>query len=64
MALWFQIRLQSSAPAHASWSKQIASVSLYLLAIPTAYYRPAASLALIAIVAVIWLLPPKAGSPD
>lgn len=64
MALWFQIRLQSSAPAHASWSKQIASVSLYLLAIPTAYYRPAASLALIAIVAVIWLLPPKARSPD
>jgi uncharacterized membrane protein len=64
MALWFQVRLQSSAPAHASWSKQIASVSLYLLAIPTAYYRPAASLALIGAVAVIWLLPPKAGSSD
>ena len=64
MALWSQIRLQSSAPAHASWSKQIASVSLYLLAIPTAYYRPAASLALVGVVAVIWLLPPKVGATD
>ena len=60
MALWMQIRAQSAAPAHASWGKQIASVSLYLLAIAVAYYRPAASLALIGIVSVIWLLPPKA----
>ena len=59
MALWAQIRKQSAAPAHASWGKQIASVSLYLAAIPAAYYRPAASLVLIAIVAVLWLLPPK-----
>jgi TMEM175 potassium channel family protein len=59
MALWAQIRKQSAAPAHASWGKQIASVSLYLAAIPAACYRPAASLVLIAIVAVIWLLPPK-----
>jgi uncharacterized membrane protein len=59
MALWAQIRKQSAAPAHASWGKQIASVSLYLAAVPAAYYRPAASLVLIAIVAVIWLLPPK-----
>ena len=47
MALWFQIRLQSSAPSHASWAKQIASVALYATAIPAAYIRPAASLALI-----------------
>jgi uncharacterized membrane protein len=60
MALWSRIRAQSAAPAHASWGKQIASVSLYLAAIPAAYYRPAASLALIGIVAVLWLLPPKA----
>ncbi|HET6168536.1 MAG TPA: TMEM175 family protein [Terracidiphilus sp.] len=60
MALWFQIRSQSAVPAHAGWGKQIASVALYLTAIPAAYYRPAASLALIAIVAVLWLLPPKA----
>jgi uncharacterized membrane protein len=60
MALWIQVRSQSAAPAHASWGKQIASVSLYLAAIPVAYYRPAASLALIGIVAVLWLLPPKA----
>ena len=59
LVLWTQIRAQSSAPAHASWGKQIASVSLYLTAIPAAYFRPAASLALIAIVAVLWLLPPK-----
>jgi uncharacterized membrane protein len=63
MALWTQIRAQSAAPAHASWSKQLASVSLYLMAIPAAYYRPAASLALIGIVAVLWLLPPKAELP-
>ncbi len=60
MLLWSQIRSQSSAPAHASWGKQIASVLLYLAAIPVAYYRPAASLGLIGIVAVLWLLPPKA----
>ncbi len=62
MALWAQIRSQSAAPAHASWGKQIASVTLYLTAIPMAWYRPAASLALIGIVAVLWLLPPK--GPD
>ncbi len=60
MALWSRIRAQSAAPAHASWGKQIASISLYLAAIPAAYYRPAASLALIGIVAVLWLLPPRA----
>jgi uncharacterized membrane protein len=63
MALWYQVRSQSTAPAHASWGKQIASVSLYLTAIPVAWYRPAASLVLIAIVAVLWLLPPKAEAP-
>jgi uncharacterized membrane protein len=60
MALWIQIRSQSAVAAHASWGKQIASVSLYLTAIPVAYYRPAVSLALIGTVAVLWLLPPKA----
>jgi uncharacterized membrane protein len=60
MALWMQIRAQSAAPVHASWGKQLASVSLYLLAIPAAYYRPVVSLALIGVVAWLWLLPPKA----
>jgi uncharacterized membrane protein len=60
MALWTQIQAQSAAPSHASWSKQIASVSLYLLAIPAAYYRPAVSLMLIGIVAILWMVPPKA----
>ena len=64
MALWFQIRSQSSAPAHASWGKQIASVSLYLLAIPAAYVRPGASLALIGVVAMLWLFPPRPCPPE
>lgn len=59
MALWMQIRSKSAARAHASWGKQIASVSLYLLAIPAAYYRPLASLGLIGVVAILWLLPPR-----
>jgi uncharacterized membrane protein len=59
MALWIQVRKQSAATPHASWGKQIASVLLYLAAIPVAYYRPAASLTLIGIVAALWLLPPK-----
>lgn len=62
MALWSQIRQQSAAPAHASWGKQIASVGLYLTAIPVAWYRPAASLALIGLVAMLWLLPPRSRS--
>jgi uncharacterized membrane protein len=60
MLLWFQIRSQSAAPAHASWAKQICSVLLYLAAVPVAFYRPAVSLLLISIVAVLWLFPPKA----
>jgi len=60
MALWIQIRSQSAAPAHATWGKQIASVILYLAAVPVAFYRPAASLVLIGLVAVLWLLPPRA----
>lgn len=62
MGLWTQVRANSAVPAHASWGKQIASVALYLSAIPVAYLRPAASLALISIVAVIWLLPPRSHS--
>ena len=65
MALWTQIRSKSTRSAHASWGKQVTSVLLYLSAIPVAYYRPEASLALIAIVAVLWLLPPRSAShPD
>jgi len=60
LALWSQVRSQSEATPHAGWGKQVASVLLYLTAIPVAYYQPAASLALIGIVAVLWLLPPKA----
>lgn len=59
MALWSQIRASSTKPSHASWGKQAASVVLYAAAIPAAWVRPAASLAIIGIVAVLWLLPPK-----
>jgi uncharacterized membrane protein len=62
-ALWVQVRAQSAVPPHATWGKQIASVSLYLAAVPIAYYRLGASIALIAVVAIIWLLPPQV-EPD
>jgi hypothetical protein len=61
MALWSQIRGRSGHALHASWGKQLASVLLYLGAVPAAFYRPWASLTLIALVAVMWLLPPKRG---
>jgi uncharacterized membrane protein len=54
-----QVRKQSTSPPHSTTAKQISSIVLYLLAIPAAYYMTAVSLALIAVVAVIWLLPPK-----
>jgi uncharacterized membrane protein len=62
MALWSQIRSNSTASAQASWGKQIASVVLNLTAIPMTYFRPAASLELVAIVSVLWLLPPRTKS--
>jgi len=57
--LWVQVRRQSTSPTHASWAKQATSIGLYVTAIPAAYWHPAASLALISIVSVMWLLPPK-----
>ena len=59
MVLWTQVRSRSDAPPHASSQKQIASVVLYVLAVPLAYYKPAVSLAVICVVSVMWLLPPK-----
>ena len=58
MALWSQIRC-TRADSKISWGKQAASVLLYAAAIPAAWIRPTASLALIAIVAILWLVPPK-----
>ena len=58
MALWSQIRCTRAA-SQISWGKQAASVLLYAAAIPAAWVRPSASLALIAIVAIVWMLPPK-----
>jgi len=58
MALWSQIRC-TRADSQISWGKQAASVLLYATAIPVAWIRPSASLVLIGIVAVLWLVPPK-----
>jgi len=58
-ALWIRVRPQSAVPPHASWGKMIVSLCLYLTAIPVAYLWPLLSLAMIGVVAVIWLLPPK-----
>lgn len=59
MALWSQIRRTNAASSQISWGKQAASVFLYAAAIPAAWIRPSASLALIGIVAILWLVPPK-----
>jgi uncharacterized membrane protein len=61
--LWLFVRAQSASPPHAKWGKQIASLTLYLAALTAAFYQPMISLALIAIVGVLWVLPPRVG-PD
>jgi uncharacterized membrane protein len=63
-ALWLQVRSRSVSPPHASWGKQLTSVTLYLLAVPVAFWRPMASLGLISLVAVMWLLPPKVDADE
>jgi uncharacterized membrane protein len=63
LLLWAQIRARSSAAPHASWGKQAASVVLYMLAIPAAFFRPWASLVLIGAVAALWLMPPRRCEP-
>lgn len=60
MALWGQIHAANGASSQISWGKQVASVTLYAAAIPAAWFRPAASLTLVSIVAILWLLPPRA----
>ncbi|MDP9051165.1 MAG: TMEM175 family protein [Acidobacteriota bacterium] len=59
-----QIRKQSTSPPHSTTGKQNTSIVLYLLAIPAAYWRPAASMTLIAIVSLLWLLPPRVEESD
>ena len=64
MLLWLQVRAQSLTAPHASWGKQVASVALYFSAFFAAFYLPAVSLALISVVAVMWLLPPRLAPAD
>ena len=58
-ALWLTIRKRSTVPPHASWAKMITSIAVYLLAIPTAFYRPGLSVAMLIFVSILWLLPPR-----
>ncbi len=41
--------------------REAASVSMYLAAVPLAWWSPVVSLGLIAVVAVLWLRPPRTG---
>lgn len=59
--LWQTVRRRSEKLPHASLLRQSVSITLYLGAIPAAFWRPVASLLLIAVVAVLWLLPPRGG---
>jgi uncharacterized membrane protein len=59
MALWTRIRSVSGVSPRISWGKQVISVLLYATAIPVAWYRPSASLTLVGMVALLWLVPPR-----
>jgi uncharacterized membrane protein len=62
MAVWTQIRSSRGEAPQISWGKQVASVVLYAAAIPAAWVRPYAALALVAVVAVLWLVPPRSAA--
>ena len=49
----------SGQPLAGSPFQQAVSTALYLGSIPTAFYSPNLALCMIALVAIIWLLPPK-----
>ena len=49
----------SGEPLAGSPVKQALSTALYLGAVPAAYWSPKAALGMLALVAVLWLLPPK-----
>jgi uncharacterized membrane protein len=57
--LWGCIRRRSDSAAHASQAKQLTSIALYVAAVPAAYVRPALSLGLMSVVAVMWVMPPR-----
>lgn len=58
--LWAAIRSSNpGSKAVGGWKKLFGSAALYLVAIPTAFWHPAASLLLVAAVAVVWMLPPR-----
>ena len=56
--LWLTVRKRSSVPPHASWAKMTTSITLYTLAIPTSFVRPAVAVTMLCFVAVLWIVPP------
>jgi uncharacterized membrane protein len=59
MVLSTLIQRRSRTPPASGMFKQVASVSLYLGSIVVAYVSPWIAIAMIALVAVVWLLPPR-----
>lgn len=59
MVLSSRILRHTQQPLAGSPTKQHVSTALYLGAIPMAYLSPLIALCMIAIVAILWLLPPK-----
>ncbi len=51
----------SGIPLAGSPTKQLVSASLYLGAIPVAYYQPLVAVGMIVLVAILWLVPPRRG---
>jgi uncharacterized membrane protein len=59
MVLSTLIQRRSKTPPASGMMKQIASVCLYLGAIVVAFVSPSTAIGMIALVAVVWLLPPR-----
>jgi uncharacterized membrane protein len=59
LVLSYVIQNTTGIPAAAGPVKQGISAVLYLGAIPTAQYSPNAAIALIVLVAILWLIPPQ-----
>jgi uncharacterized membrane protein len=49
----------SGIPLAGSRAKQFVSASLYIAAIPVAFYHPLVAIGMIALVAILWLVPPR-----
>ncbi|HEX4154942.1 MAG TPA: TMEM175 family protein [Acidobacteriaceae bacterium] len=59
MVLSTVICRRTGIPLAGSPAKQLLSTALYLGAVPAAFYSPLLAIAMVALVAVLWLLPPR-----